>query len=56
MTVKELIELLEQLDQDLNVRVQHGDDPINYWVSDLEQHPTGSTGYPTGEVVINVSE
>lgn len=57
MNVKQLIKELQKLDQSLGVRVQQQDDPTNYWITDLEQFETGSSGYELhGEVIINVSE
>ena len=61
MTVKELIEALSKVPQDLMVRAEAevtvADDTTNYWVQGLEVHETGSSGYElNGEVVLIIGE
>ena len=60
MTVKELIELLEQVeDKSLPIRVLE-DNPnnpdfnmTNYWLGDIEVVDTGSSGYENcGEIIL----
>ena len=62
MNVKELINHLRNCDPELEVRLviptmeEEGWDE-NYWVSSLEVHDTGSSGYEFGgEVIIGGSE
>ena len=64
MTVKELIELLEQVeDKSLPIRVLE-DNPnnpdfnmTNYWLADIEVVDTGSSGYEnSGEVILTGRE
>lgn len=64
MTIKELIELLEQVeDKSLPIRVLE-DNPnnpdfnmTNYWLADIEVVDTGSSGYEnSGEVILTGRE
>ena len=64
MTVEELIELLEQVeDKSLPIRVLE-DNPnnpdfnmTNYWLGDIEVVDTGSSGYEnSGEVILTGGE
>lgn len=64
MTIKELIELLEQVeDKSLPIRVLE-DNPnnpdfnmTNYWLGDIEVVDTGSSGYEnSGEVILTGRE
>ena len=64
MTVKELLELLEQIeDKSLPIRVLE-DNPnnpdfnmTNYWLGDIEVVDTGSSGYEnSGEVILTGAE
>lgn len=64
MTIKELIELLEQVeDKSLPIRVLE-DNPnnpdfnmTNYWLGDIEVVDTGSSGYENcGEVILTGRE
>ena len=58
-TVKELIELLMECPKDLPVRLvqdtssyPNGDMP-NYWLTDIEWHDTGDSGYEVcGEITL----
>ena len=64
MTIKELIELLEQVeDKSLPIRVleDNPDNPdfnmTNYWLGDIEVVDTGTSGYEnSGEVILTGSE
>jgi hypothetical protein len=59
MKVKELINLLQQCDKNLEVNTYNtnSDDPTNYWVIGIEEFPKGSSGYDQdGEVMIITSE
>ena len=60
MNVKELIEKLKKLPQNLPLKVikKNGiDDAPNEWVVDFEVHQTGQSGYEiSGEVVLITSE
>ena len=64
MTVKELIELLEQVeDKSLPIRVleDNPDNPdfnmTNYWLGDIEVVDTGTSGYEnSGEVILTGAE
>ena len=64
MTVKELIELLEQVeDKSLPIRVleYNPDNPdfnmTNYWLYDIEVVDTGTSGYEnSGEVILTGGE
>jgi len=64
MTVEELIELLEQVeDKSLPIRVleDNPDNPdfnmTNYWLSDIEVVDTGTSGYEnSGEVILTGAE
>ena len=64
MTVEELIELLEQVeDKSLPIRVleDNPDNPdfnmTNYWLGDIEVVDTGTSGYEnSGEVILTGAE
>jgi hypothetical protein len=59
MTVKELILELEKCDPELQVNTCQTDaiDPTNYWVTEIEEYPTGSSGYEmNGEVLLITQE
>tara|TARA_R100001530_G_C4242963_1_gene135779 strand:+ start:114 stop:299 length:186 start_codon:yes stop_codon:yes gene_type:complete len=51
-TVKELIKLLKKCPKDLPVRLDNGD-MENYWLTDIEWHDTGASGYEVcGEITL----
>lgn len=55
MKVKEIIEKLKTVDQELHLRVENSVD--NLWVFDVEEHNTGSSGYEIeGEIVLLITE
>jgi len=61
MNVKELIEKLKELPQDLPIRCwdvsNTCDDQPNQWAYDIEVHETAISGYEvSGEVVLLTSE
>ena len=58
-TVKELIKLLEECPKDLPVRLVQSTDNYpssdieNYWLTDIEWHNTGDSGYEVcGEITL----
>ena len=56
-TVKELIKLLKECPKDLPVRLvqdtDNTEDMANYWLTDLEVHNTGNSGYEVcGEITL----
>jgi hypothetical protein len=59
MKVKELIKKLQECDQELEVNTYEMDssNPTNYWVTSVEEVPTGMSGYEDeGEVLLITSE
>tara|TARA_R100001198_G_C5089319_1_gene126937 strand:+ start:172 stop:393 length:222 start_codon:yes stop_codon:yes gene_type:complete len=62
MTVEELIKKLQFIeDKSLPIRLETpkfgNDDTTNYWLKNIEEWPTGSSGYPNcGEVILNGDE
>ena len=59
MNVKQLIEKLKKLPQDLPIRVEPIDENVeeNVWVYDLEICEKGQSGYEvSGEVILLTSE
>ena len=60
MTVEELIEELNLIeDKDLNIRVLENNpespnfNTVNYWLSNIEVHSTGQSGYEqNGEITL----
>ena len=56
-TVKELIKLLKECPKDLPVRLvqdtDNTEDMANYWLTDIEWHNTGDSGYEVcGEITL----
>ena len=59
MKVKELIKKLQECNPELEVNTFNinSENPINYWVIDIVEHSTGSSGYEEeGEVLIITEE
>ena len=59
MTNAELIAMLQQLPQDLHVRIEGHDKDLdlNFWVIDVEHSNTGDSGYEIeGEIRLIISE